>query len=373
MLGGVEAIALLEGWYRAAAACLPPGTTIRDAHTHTGHNDPDGVTQTAEDLIAALDAAGHRSAVVMTSADPTGYGAANDRVLVEGEASSGRLIPFMRVDPRTEDPAGQVRSALAAGHRGVKLHPRAEQFSFDHPGVGAVLDVAAAGRVPVLVHAGREMAPLGPVVADHLDRREGLTIILAHCAISDLGWAAAAAATRPGLVFDTAWWSPADLAAIFAWIDASQIVYASDTPYGWPPMSATLSIRSAVQAGLAGPALSAVFGGNLDRILKGAPRTAMGTGVEHRPDALLQRISANLYGAVLGAFRGLDISQPVDLAIRACETSGTAHDALLDAIRATLHTARVTEVPDRRRGRLGLVLMALSAASTPVVPPPGLA
>jgi predicted TIM-barrel fold metal-dependent hydrolase len=366
----VDAVERLAEWYRTATGCLPPGTTVRDAHTHTGRNDPDGVTQTAEELIAALDGAGHASAVVMTSADPAGYDEANERVLAEAAASAGRLVPYMRVDPRTDDPAGRVRRALDAGHRGVKLHPRAEQFSFDHPGVDAVLDVAAERRVPVLVHAGRAMPPLGPVVAHHLDRRQGLTLVLAHCAISDLGWAAAAAATRPGLVFDTAWWNPADLAALFAWVDASQIVYASDTPYGWPPMSATISIRAAVQAGLAGPALSAVFGGNLDRILTGASRNAMGTGIEFRPDAVLQRVSANLHGAVLGAFRGLDVSQPVDLAIRACETSGTPYDEVLDAIRATLQVARETDEPDRRRGRLGLLLAALSAAATPAVPVP---
>ena len=57
-----------------------PGLRFFDAHTHTGSNDPDGVTCTAEELIDGLELVGAR-AVVFTSHEPDGYRAANDRVI----------------------------------------------------------------------------------------------------------------------------------------------------------------------------------------------------------------------------------------------------------------------------------------------------
>src|SRR4051795_224677 len=92
----------------SARAMLPPGTRWTDVHTHTGSNDPDGVTGTAEELLAALDRAGHERAVVFTTAEPDGYSPANDRVLAELEASGGRLTAFCRVDPNAGDPIPEI-------------------------------------------------------------------------------------------------------------------------------------------------------------------------------------------------------------------------------------------------------------------------
>ncbi|MDX1691808.1 MAG: amidohydrolase family protein [Acidimicrobiia bacterium] len=352
---------LLGAWARSASALLPPSVRVWDAHTHTGATDPDGRTLTAVELLEGLATAGHEAAVVCSSADPDGYEAANGRVLAEATASDGRLVPFLRVDPNRADAADAARRWLDAGHRGVKLHPRSDGFGFGDPGVHAVLDVAAERRVPVLVHAGRAMPPLGRVILDHLDARPGLTIVLAHAAISDLGWVAAASAGRSGLVFDTAWWNPADHAALFSWVDASQILYASDAPYGWPTMSATITTRSAVQAGLAGHALEAVFGGNLRRILEGRDRSPLGRGVAFRPPLELRRVASNLHAAIGAIFGGGDPAQGVELARRACETEDTPFDALLGAVGRLLDDASATDGLDRLRA----LVVALAVAVTP--------
>ncbi|NQV06295.1 amidohydrolase family protein, partial [bacterium] len=142
-------------------AHLPAGSPVWDAHTHTGDRDPDGKTNTAESLLAALDGAGHDAAVICPSADPAGYPHNNDRVLEEAGGSGGRLIPFLRVDPKAGDPAAEVERCLDLGHRGIKLHPRSERFPLSHQGMDAVAAVAADRGVPLLIHAGRGIPSLG--------------------------------------------------------------------------------------------------------------------------------------------------------------------------------------------------------------------
>jgi hypothetical protein len=57
-------------------------------------------------------------------------------------------------------------------------------------------------------------------------------LILAHAGICDLAWIWRVAPDHPNLLFDTAWWIPADLEALFSLVPPGQIVFASDAPYG---------------------------------------------------------------------------------------------------------------------------------------------
>lgn len=355
---------LLQAWHEAAMELLPPATRVWDAHTHTGDTDPDGFTNTAEQLTSALDAAHQAGAVVCPSADPLGYRLHNDRVLAEAKQSGDRLIPFMRVAPLAPGAVDEVRRGIDAGHRGIKLHPRSDEFELEDPLVREIADLAARRRIPILVHAGRGMDPLGPAPLRLLDTNPGLQLILAHCGISDLAALAPEARTRPNLLFDTAWWNPADLAALFAWVDASQIVYASDMPYGAPLMSATITARAAIQAGLSGPALSAVFGGNLQSVLDGVPAAPLGIGVAVRADPGLLRVASNLFGAIETAFAGLTRAQPLELTLRATETVPTPHDELYRAIATTVR-AVIDLHESHPRERIGLLVVACSAALTP--------
>jgi len=88
---------MLRPWHEAAVG-LVPGIDLFDAHTHTGTNDPDGNSCSAEKLIEGLELAGAR-AVVFTMHEPDGYPRANDRIIEEAAASNGRLVPFCRLDP----------------------------------------------------------------------------------------------------------------------------------------------------------------------------------------------------------------------------------------------------------------------------------
>ena len=344
-----------------------------DAHTHTGHNDPDGVDGTPGRLLKKLAAARQAGAVLMTNQDPNGYAAANDRILGEAAASDGRLVPFLRIDPKTGAAAiTEVQRSLAAGHRGIKLHPRAENFRLGDRTVRRVMEMAAEQGVPVISHAGRGISSLGADALKLSDEIDGLQLILAHAAISDLSWLGPVAADHPGLYFDTAWWGITDLIALFAWVPPGRILYASDTPYGHPSLSFALTMRVAAAAGYDHNQLEHLFGATLWRLLAGRGEAdlgpAPGNGFLTRDPGLL-RVYASLHGAIVRAFSKGETDEPVALARLACDVApGAPHEDVFRAIAASLDLIDFTS--DRRSAVARPLLIAASAALTPDVAVP---
>jgi predicted TIM-barrel fold metal-dependent hydrolase len=358
---------VIAGWHEVTASRLP--SEVWDAHTHTGDRDPDGYTNTSAELTAALDEAGHAGAVVCSSLDRGGYAAPNDRILAEAAASGGRLIPFLRVDPNQEGALGEVERSLAAGHRGIKLHPRGESFRMSHPALRPLAALAVDHGAPFLIHAGRGMPALGPDLLDLLETVPGLRVVLAHCAISDL--AVLARRAHPGVYYDTAWWNPADLAALFSWVDAGRILYASDTPYGNPVISGMRTARAALQAGVDDTVVAGVFGGNLMRLLDGSEAQELGVGTAPMFDVRMQRVQSYVLGALAAIFSGGSPTEAAALALRASDGSWP-EGSVVPAVRRTLEAALAASGPGEQRLRFRLLLVAASAMATPDVAAPSL-
>jgi len=178
----------LEPFLTEVRSLRPPGAEVIDAHTHLGL-DEDGRSLTLEQLLAQLDDADARRACVFPLHDPErrpAYTVPNDRVLEWAQASEGRLVPFCRLDPAEGAPA-ECERALAKGARGIKLHPRAQDFVFDSPVMDEIFQLGEDAGVPVLIHAGRGLPPLADGLADLALRHPATVLILAHGAICDQG------------------------------------------------------------------------------------------------------------------------------------------------------------------------------------------
>lgn len=365
---------LLHEWYVASTSVLPDDLEIWDAHTHTGSNDPDGMIGESVHLLRRLDQAGHAGCVLIASQEPDGYPHANDRILGEAHEASGRFLPFLRVDPNLGPAAiAEAERCLGLGFLGVKLHPRGEDFSMADATVSELANVAADAEVPILIHAGRGIPSLGPDVVRLLDTHADLNIILAHAAISDLSWLAPVVDSYPGLFFDTAWWSTAALVRLFSAVPASQILYASDTPYGRPLMSGTLTSRVAGSAGYDEDAMRAVFGGNLLSLMAGArpePLQSIPDESFVPTDPLLIGLYADLHGAIGEVLQGCDASQAMSLARLACDVRANHPLAqVLAAMAASID--RLATVRSSRDQGIGRPLIAVaSAALTPTQPVP---
>ena len=365
---------LLIPWMRAL-----PDVDVFDAHTHTGANDPDGFGITADALLDALALIDAR-AVVFTMHEPGGYPPANDRVIAEAAASDGRLVPFCRLDPNA-DPVAEAERCLDRGARGIKLHPRAEQFTLDHPEVERLFALADERRLPILVHAGRGIPALGKHAYDLTGSHPDVRLILAHAGVSDLSWLWRHADERPNLLYDTAWWTAADYLALFGLVPPGRILLASDAPYGSPLLGALLGLRCALQAGLDSEQVALVAGGQLERVIAGEDLLDLGAapGPSSIPgDLLLERIHTYLLTAASRMLTGKPGDEYLGLARLACDVGEDAPQAPVARSVAAL-IDRLEGYAANRPARDGIaapgIQLAITAAvvtRTPDVPLPDL-
>ncbi len=352
---------------------LLAGAPLFDAHTHIGENDPDGFTCTADELLATLAPTGSR-AVVFPMHEPDGYSPANDHVIATALESGDVLVPFCRVDPRSE-PAAEIRRCLELGARGVKLHPRAEQFGMLDPGVREIIEVADEHRLPVLIHAGRGIPALGAHVLEYAAEFRQARFILAHAGVCDLAWIWREVPAHPNVFFDTSWWSASDQLALFSLVPPGQILYATDIPFGTPQQTVIGTFRCALQAGLNPAQIASVASGQLERLIAGADTLDLGPAAcpaGPRSDPLLSRANYFLVAAFATALAGGSSFEFVDLARLACQVG--------DGAPQSAHCAAILELTDlalqqplgetlaERFAHIHLLVTAAAIAATPDVP-----
>lgn len=298
-----------------------------DAHTHIGRNDPDGYSAEPGEIVAAMDAAGQRRALLFAMQEPGGdYRAANDEVLAACTASDGRLSALARVSPLVPGAEEEAQRVLDAGAVGVKLHPRSDAFTLPNPVVDGLAAIVGERRGILLFHAGRGIPNLGESALQLAAEHPGVRIVLAHAGISDLGAIANAVGDAHNVFFDTAWWQVSDLIALFCEIAPGQILHASDMPYGPGMFAAWADLRLASAVGLGEDAVRSIMGGQLARLVAGEEPLDMGPppGVEALGPRLpgAERAIAHLTAAVHASFRGFDPTEAIALARVACQTAG---------------------------------------------------
>ncbi len=371
----MDVVALMQPWFELMLEQVP-GLRLFDAHTHLGQNDPDDMSQTPQELLAVLESANAAGAFVFPMHEPDGYPPANDAVLAAARDAGGLLTPFCRVDPH-DDAVAEAERCLDAGARGIKLHPRAEQFTLDHPAVRSLVALAHERALPVLIHAGRGIPALGLDAVELAGEFPAARLILAHAAICDLSWIWRVAPDHPNLLFDTAWWMPADLQSLFSLVPPGQILFASDAPYGATAMSAVFQLRCALQVGLSADQIRSIASGQALHIAAGEPLAPVGPPIGERERAshlLLERVSEFLLLGAIATFRGGDGTEMLALARLACDVPEDIDDAPVFAvIRSLLDTYDdLTAVDPSDRRRIAFLILAVTVARTPEVPVPDL-
>ncbi len=351
---------------------VPADTELIDVHTHLGR-DEDGMELSPAKLLAIMDDGGVQRACVFPLHDPDrhpAYRVPNDRVLEWAAASEGRLVPFCRVDP-AQEPVAEIERCLARGARGIKLHPRAQGFDFAHSAIGDVFRLAYERGVPILIHAGRGMAPVATELCD-LALAAPATLILAHAGIADMAIFATRLADHPAAFFDTSVFSPLDLSELFARVAPERIMFASDPPYGRPLPGAYAAARVARAAGLDDAGVRNVMGASAARMLAGEAPLAASRPVRGRRleiDGALARIFS-LAMAALNAQIGGDATGSdwyLEMAESACrEPDPDGAGPTLARVAECLATARAN-IAGGDRGPQTLVWIASMLAVTEAV------
>jgi uncharacterized protein len=261
---------IVETYDATLSSELPEGVRLFDAHTHLG-DDIDGTQGRYEELTATLDRYGFAGAFVFCMDEhdrEPAFCVPNDRTLAHAERSSGKLVPFVRLD-LTERPLEEAKRALDLGAKGIKLHPRSQAFALDDERLGPIFELAVERSVPILIHGGRGLPPIAEHLESLVRRYDGVHLIVAHAGIADMAGLAGRLGGVPGVFFDTSVWSAVDLLDLYRQVSPEQIVYASDYPYGRQPNSLLLAIRSARLAGFDDGQLRALLGENALRIAAG--------------------------------------------------------------------------------------------------------
>jgi predicted TIM-barrel fold metal-dependent hydrolase len=352
----------------------PADAEVFDAHTHLGL-DEDGRSLSPPQLLSQLDDAGARRACVFPLHDPErapAYRLPNDRVLAWAGESDGRLLPFCRLDP-AEDPLAEGERCLAAGARGIKLHPRAQAFGFASPEMEGIFALAEAARVPILIHAGRGLPPLGDELVDLTLRHPDVVLILAHGAICDQGIITSRLADHPGVLYDISCFFPLDVIELLARAPIERIVFASDPPYGLPASSLYMALRVAAHAGLDEAAVRGLLGGTIAGLFDGHGLPPV-TPPRRDPSITLSGRLARVYGygslAGPAMFMGSaeQAQAMLEMALAACRDPdpGDVGEAL-ETIKAALSAAGALlelQSEDGTRAAIDLVYRAVIRAAT---------
>jgi predicted TIM-barrel fold metal-dependent hydrolase len=324
---------------------IPADAEIFDAHVHLGH-DIDGQIGVYEELERLNDMAGVSRCFMFCMDEPDrhpAFRAPNDRTLEYAKRSEGRLIPFVRLD-LTENPIEEAERCLDLGARGIKLHPRAQRFLLNDERLAPVFAIAAERRVPILIHGGRGLPPIADNLARLVEGYPEAQLIIAHAGIADLAGLAGRFAGHAGVFFDTSVWSSVDLLSFFHLVSPEQVLYASDYPYGRPPSSLLIAVRTAKVAGFTDDQLREMLAGSANRMAAGEPpqepTKPMGDRVFTQP-MTMARIHQYLSMATpLLWMRQPDSIGVIGLALNATDDEDGYAGEDLDRIRELLTTAR---------------------------------
>jgi predicted TIM-barrel fold metal-dependent hydrolase len=201
----------------------------------------------------------------------TGHKALSSLDLVQQAAGyPDVIIPFASVDPHDGGAAvDALRDLVAAGARGLKLHPSLQGFSPDNPAFAPLYAAAAGLGIPIVFHTGQtgigaglpggrgiklrysDPMLLDDVAADH----PGLTVIMAHPSVPWQDAAISIATHKANVYIDLSGWSPRyfppQLVRAANGLLKHKVMFGSDypllTPDRWLSDFAALGIKDEVR------------------------------------------------------------------------------------------------------------------------------
>jgi predicted TIM-barrel fold metal-dependent hydrolase len=366
---------LLESWVAPLRDAVP-GLAPFDCHTHVGVNDPSGFSVTAEQLLDSVRLADCRAAVFPLK-EPEGYREANLRAVQLADEHPDRLVAFCRIDP-ADEPLERAEEALSAGARGLKLHPAGEEFDIGDPRLEPTYELANQETLPIIVHAGPEIDGPGETALELCRRYPGLRLILAHDALTDLGWIYECVDEHPNLFFDTTWWGPAHTMALVMLIPPGRILSGSDIPYCTPLSGIFTTLRCGLQAGLSEEQLRLALGHQFQHLVEREKAVDAGPppGRQEFPlDPLLERLYVTLLTGLEALQRGEDLGNALSLSRHACKVTRShryAHVFHAVSTLLDLYEAHADSLPRDNQYSPGWDLIAAAAivARTPDAPLP---
>lgn len=171
---------------------------------------------------------------------PTQVAHINEFIMAAHDENPGRIIPFAALHPDTPEMESVIQGIVAAGFKGIKLHPDFQEFQLDEPRALRMFSLIADAKLPVLIHTGdyRYDHSNPGRMAHLLDEIPNLTAICAHLA----GWSVYDEARRVlagrALYVDTSsslyTLQPAHAAELIRAFGVRRVMFGTDYPM-WTP------------------------------------------------------------------------------------------------------------------------------------------
>lgn len=240
---------------------------IIDFHTHVDEAVAFGWIDPPEKIVGLLDEAGIDLAVVMSYTDLPGLNPDALRSILAAVARfPDRLIPFVRLDPNHRAAAAALlEDAVAAGVRGLKLHPTTTlAHPAEEPTVALLRRCGELG-IPVLFHCGDDPYTTPQAIAFAASLAPQTVIVLGHMGgYLHVEEAIEAATAHPNLYLETsAMPFPALIRVAIDRVGAGRVLFGSDGP-GCNPR---LELDKVRLAGLTSADEKLVMGDNAARLL----------------------------------------------------------------------------------------------------------
>jgi predicted TIM-barrel fold metal-dependent hydrolase len=212
---------------------------VIDFHTYLGQDAYGDYSQTAEELVATMDACRINQAVVTPLLDFPGPDPQVHRALYDScHRFPGRLIPFARLDPRYGRQALEELTFTVdkLGFKGLLFDPASTRSLPYHPKVLPLMQAAADREIPVLIPTGNVYVGLPEQVAMLAARMPSLKIVLGHMGTAAHALRAIHLASRYGNLYleISLQQSPFRLPLCFQVMDGTRVLFGSAAPYSHP-------------------------------------------------------------------------------------------------------------------------------------------
>lgn len=246
---------------------------IVDSHTYIGEN-LFGLGQTAEELLAKMDACGIEQAVIAPHRPPDyDLKPANLNISLAVQRYPDRFSGMVRVDP------WQGKSALTELKRGrelyrlsgLLLHPWEEHFSIADRMLDPLLEFATQAGMFVMIEAGYPLMSHPLDIAELAQRHPQTTLIATHGVQLDgaafaLTDAELAMRECPNLIMETSgMYAPETMENLVRDLGVHRLVYGSHSPW----LDIRLEVERARLLDLPQDQKQSVMGGNMLRLLSG--------------------------------------------------------------------------------------------------------
>ena len=207
---------------------------IWDAHVHIGI-DRDGNAQGIDKIVSTMKECKVNRAVVFpfdTINRANSFHIPNGYVLSAYNKNPKKIIPFFRLDPHSNWKKEAILRSKQ-GFRGIKLHPRSQNFSIMDPKAIKIYSFAEQNNLPILLHTGLGTENVSVHAEKIMREFKNLRLILGHAGFVDIERVVKSILRRPymSMYLETSTLKVYDLYDILRTIPANKIIFGSDIPY----------------------------------------------------------------------------------------------------------------------------------------------